>query len=157
MTPLATKALEYAISQDGVRESPPGSNRGPEIEKFQRAIGEWCVGKAYCAAFVVWAIKQAMRDLGGPNLPPIPFVAGAVTMFTTASVAAKRIAPSPGCVGIIDHGQGKGHAFFVVSIVGKTLVTCEANTNPAGSREGDGCYVRTRHQDEPGILGYLVF
>ena len=56
---------------------------------------------------------------------------------------------------VIDHGHGLGHVGFVVELdPTDMLVTCEGNTNPGGSREGDGVYRRTRRREEIN-RGYL--
>jgi hypothetical protein len=52
------------------------------------------------------------------------------------------------CVGIIDHGNGLGHAALIVGFDPDTgkCQTIEANTNGANSREGDGVYAKdNRH------------
>jgi hypothetical protein len=44
--------------------------------------------------------------------------------------------PTDHCIGIIDHGGGLGHAFFIDTTDGTTCHTIEGNTDPQGGREG---------------------
>lgn len=46
-----------AVAQKGVTEQPVGTNRGPMVDIFERAVGT--VGQPWCAAFVSWAAQQA--------------------------------------------------------------------------------------------------
>src|SRR5262249_23980333 len=38
-SPLTKAAIEFAGSQVGIREDPLGSNRGPEVDEYLRAVG----------------------------------------------------------------------------------------------------------------------
>lgn len=49
--PVRLRALELAQSHIGVTEQPPGSNRGPLIDKWNRDAGE-PLGSAWCMDFV---------------------------------------------------------------------------------------------------------
>lgn len=53
-------ALAWARSKIGVREEPPGSGRGVEIDEWQRACG--LVGYPWCGAFVAAALRAAGLD-----------------------------------------------------------------------------------------------
>ena len=68
-TALARTVLRVAASQVGVSEVPPGSNRGPEVDGYLRAVGldpeQWSY--PWCAAFVYWCFERACRELGRPN------------------------------------------------------------------------------------------
>jgi hypothetical protein len=55
-------ALDWARAMVGVREDSPGSNRGPEIDEWQRACG--LVGQAWCGAFAAAALR-----VGGVDVP----------------------------------------------------------------------------------------
>ena len=61
---LLDKVLEVARSQIGVGEQPPGSNRGPEVDKYITCCGLNPSGQfAWCAAFVYWCFDQAAQQL----------------------------------------------------------------------------------------------
>ena len=54
---IFTRVLEIAFSQLGVMEVPPGSNRGPEVEKYLESVG--CApGDPWCASFVYWCFND---------------------------------------------------------------------------------------------------
>jgi hypothetical protein len=63
VSPSVDVALAWARSKIAVREEPPGSNRGPEIDEWQRACG--LLGYPWCGAFVAAALRA-----GGLVLPP---------------------------------------------------------------------------------------
>ena len=63
-TPARLRALEYARKDIGIKESPPGSNDGPEIRKWLKAAGinrpaPWCM------AWLRAKFAQAGVKLGG--------------------------------------------------------------------------------------------
>jgi hypothetical protein len=51
-------AVRFAQAKVGVKERPPGSNRGPDVDLFQ---AEWGADRGYpwCGAFVGWVAKKA--------------------------------------------------------------------------------------------------
>lgn len=63
------RALDFALTNIGVCEDPPGSNRGPEIDAWTREIGS-PLGSYWCAIAVAKARKE-----GGLWIPH--FMAGA--------------------------------------------------------------------------------
>ena len=65
-SPLITKVLETAASQEGVREHPLGSNSGPEVNQYLASVGLGA-GDPWCAAFVYWCFKKASGELGVQN------------------------------------------------------------------------------------------
>jgi len=58
------RALDYAASYVGVKESPPGSNRGPQIDKWNKVAGV-PVGSPWCMGFLRAMFKLAGVQLGG--------------------------------------------------------------------------------------------
>lgn len=62
-TPAAV-ALKWAESKVGITESPAGSNRGPEISKWQRETAG-IDSAPWCGAFVGYALKQAKVAITG--------------------------------------------------------------------------------------------
>lgn len=158
-SPLAEKALFWANSQVGARETT--RNSGPMVDEYLKAVGLE-PGRPWCAAFVAWCFVNAARELNVAN--PCPVTAGALRLFDISPVMVRMGAfntnPQPGDVFVIDHGHGLGHVGFVrdtdVLDDGETLYTTEGNTDPNGSREGDGVYQRTRARSEINY-GFLRF
>lgn len=149
---LLKHALTVAQSQLGVREHPPGSNRGPEVDEYLKGVGlnpagNGKQGYAWCAAFVYYCYARAAEHLQIAN--PAVKTAGSLMQWNGArrrglrrisAVTAQR-APGviePGMVFVMDFGGGKGHTGVVESVdAGKgTITTIEGNTNDEGSREG---------------------
>lgn len=51
------KAVAYALSQNGVHESPWGSNNGVDVHRYQSSTGAY--GEAWCASFFWYCWIQA--------------------------------------------------------------------------------------------------
>jgi lysozyme family protein len=154
--PLLMKAIEIAQSQVGVLEDPPGSNRGKEVDEYQRRVGI-PPGNPWCAAFVYWCFDQAARALKINN--PVIKTGGVLDHWNQAyDNGIRRVTldqakedPSlvvPGLIFIIDTGSpgGAGHTGLVERVDGGMLVTIEGNTNDVGSREGIGVFRRKKRK-----------
>jgi hypothetical protein len=158
MTDLVEAALEFAKTQIGVREVT--RNRSPQIDKYHKAGGLDPAGAhAYCVSFLRWCFLHASVEVGQNN--PMPRTARAVGLWTLAPLWTRTEKPVPGAIFCRAVAPGdpnsKGHAGFVVDVTADDmLVTIEGNTNPEGSREGDGVYQRQRPIGYPN-LGYVDF
>lgn len=165
---LAELTIEIALSYDGVREKG-GNNRGPQVEAFQKSIG-LDPGDPWCAAFVCFCMKEAAKRLGVES----SFVyGGSCYKLWTRNVDLQMTKPGENCIFVLDHGLSKagtriGHTGFCVKPIianadghpGEQFVgsieTMEGNTNAAGSRDGDGCYHKSRQMSEfTGGYGWL--
>jgi len=154
---LAELTIKIALSYDGVRERG-GNNRGPQVEMFQHSIG-LDPGDPWCAAFVCFCIKEAAKQLGiDPNFQ----YGGSVYKLWSRNEGLQMSTPDTDCIFLIDHGLSHagtriGHTGFCIGPItenatghpGEQFVsrieTMEGNTNAAGSRDGDGCYHKTRN------------
>jgi len=167
-TPLLKRVLEVAASQVGVLEEPAGSNRGPQVDEYLRAVGiePGSGSHAWCAAFVYWCFHQAAEKLGVAN--PAVRSAGVLEMWTKAGAAGvKRVSavealaqPSlvqPGCVFVLSTGSGNGHTGLVEWADGDRLATIEGNTNVAGGREGIGVFRRTGRMVANINRGFILY
>jgi len=136
MTALAAKALELARAAIGATEHPHGSNRGPEVDEYLRAVhldpekGNY----PWCAAFVSAMIDRAAREVGVTHVfhgsASVSKLLGLNTMLVIED-------PEPGCVFIHLNRDGTGHCGFVESIAaGDALETVEGNSDAHGSRTG---------------------
>jgi hypothetical protein len=56
---IGHKVLGIASSQKGKHEIPPGSNRGPDVQKYQHATFLAGTGWPWCAAFFCWVNQEA--------------------------------------------------------------------------------------------------
>jgi peptidoglycan hydrolase-like protein with peptidoglycan-binding domain len=150
---LLDRALQIASTQVGVREQPKGSNRGPEVDEYLRAVGlNPAHGSfAWCVAFAFWCFKEAARDLGRAN--PLVKTAGVldhwnkagqkgIQRITTAKAVGNPALVRPGHLFVMDFGGGLGHLGIVERVAGGRIVTIEGNSNEGGSREGIGVFRR---------------
>lgn len=147
---LASKAIEIARTQIGVTEHPPGSNRGPEVDKYLAAAGlDASSGHyAWCAAFCSWSIIEAAKALGfAPRFKRSARALGLLERNPDLILPA----PLPQCIGVIDHDGTLGHAFFIYDIDANDpglLMTLEGNSDVAGSRTGGSVVLRSRRVEE---------
>ena len=148
---LTAGALEFAATQIGVREVPLGSNRGPQVDKYLRAVGiDPIEGSfAWCVAFTHFCYKTAaeQRGVGNPHVKTAGVLdhwnrANARSKITSTRAIADPGLVRPGALFIIDLGEGLGHSGMVVEAKDGRLVTIEGNTNDNGSRNGIGVFRR---------------
>jgi peptidoglycan hydrolase-like protein with peptidoglycan-binding domain len=166
---LVSAAIDFAATQVGVLEQPLGSNRGPEVDQYLRAVGLNPVGQsfAWCVAFTHFCYLKAAESLGRDN--PHIKTAGVLDHWNQAgrkpgvSRITKTAAISdpglvkPGSLFIIDLGGGLGHSGMVVETNSGRMITIEGNTNDSGSRNGIGVFKRDArkiNQINKGFIDY---
>lgn len=170
ITAFMKATLSVALSQVGVMEDPPGSNRGPKVDEYLKSAGlDPSAGSfAWCAAFVYWSFSQAATRLGTSN--PAIRTAGVLDHWKKAGQAgitrllAGQILDDlsllkPGLVFVINTGGGRGHMGLVEDFRDDRLITIEGNTNLPGDREGVGVFRRngrTISDINQGFLSYEV-
>lgn len=149
-------ALEIALAEEGIREVPINSNRGPRVEEYLASVG-LDGGYSWCAAFAYWCIREAAERA---NRREVPFIKTAWTpsIWTWAKKQESFVHPDevidskkqvdPGSLfllrGTVNGTARVKHVGFVVSADGPMINTVEGNTNKRGSREGGGVYQLTR-------------
>lgn len=142
MTDVAKTALGLATAAIGVKEDPPGSNRGREVDEYLRNVGLDPSRGSYpwCAAFVSTMCTAA----------------GALQLHKSASCAnllnlnldLQLSAPEDGCIFVHMNPDGHGHTGFVEHVnPDGTLSTIEGNTDPHGSRTGGQVMRQTRQRE----------
>lgn len=110
-TPFVTKFLSLCLAAVGELEDPPGSNRGPAVERYQRGFqnryGETYIGDKWCGLFAEYQARAAYDALG--------LDASFLDRFALASAAAWLVMglhlnllsadPQPGDIGAVwvDH------------------------------------------------------
>jgi len=169
---LVKAAIDFAVTQIGVRERPLGSNRGPEVDQYLRAVGLNPVGQsfAWCVAFTHFCYLKAAQSLGREN--PHIKTAGVldhwnqagrkpgVVRITSSQALSDLGLVKPGSLFILDLGGGFGHSGMVVETVSGRMVTIEGNTNDGGSRNGIGVFrreARKINQVNKGFIDYSGF
>lgn len=145
---FAKQLAATARGEVGNREI--GKNGGAAVRKYQRATwlatGEW----PWCAAFVCWCVREALEK--HPLAIQRPRTAGAWDFERWArKEGAELIKPATSKV---REGDILVYTFSHIGIaVGDEqsngeFNTVEGNTNAAGSREGDGVYMKIRRKDQ---------
>lgn len=146
---ISSEALKVARTQIGVMESPPNSNRGPEVNQYLASV-HCPPGNFWCAAFVYWCFNEASKKLKVSN--PACKTAGCLfhwnktsgTKIPTKEAVNNPSLIKPGAVFIMDHGKGMGHTGIVEKVEGGFVHTIEGNSNSGGSRNGIGVFQLSR-------------
>ena len=146
---LREVALQIALSYDGQKEIPSGSNWGKFVQDTLATVGIKFPA-AWCMAFVYICYSEAAKQKNVPN--PL-FKTGGVLAFKNSMTKnyipkSKLTATSlqRGDLLIYDHGKGNGHIAFVVGDTLSGIETIEGNTNVMLSRNGDGVYRLSRRK-----------
>lgn len=150
---FAQRAARAALSQVGVKESPPGSNDGARVRVYQQVTG--MLRQPWCASFLAWAYRKA--DPGCP----LPSAAAWVPAWAAAARNGRprafrqvsRIALRRGDYVTL---WGTAHIeMFIRWIVPGVLAECVGgNTSPAGRNANGGMVARTqRYTREMGVCG----
>ncbi|MET0514953.1 MAG: peptidoglycan-binding protein [Nitrospiraceae bacterium] len=168
VSPLVKATVSVAASQVGVMEEPPGSNRGPRVDEYLRAVGlNPSTGSfPWCAAFVYWTFERAAARLGTTN--PVIRTAGVlnhwnkagqegVTRLLRNEVEKDFSLLKPGLVFVISTGGGKGHMGLIEDYREDRLITIEGNTNLPGDREGVGVFRRSGRKLSEINRGFISY
>jgi len=143
--------LAYARSKVGVKESPPNSNRGPLIDKWQRACG--FIAGPWCGAFT----NACLTAAGFPDqewLRYCPWIEGRAK----SGEGGWRWTQTPEPGDLVLYGARIAQHVGVVSKVNGQVIgdteTIEGNTGsgPGGS-QANGGMVAIRHRHKDGSLG----
>lgn len=148
---IQKKALEIALTQEGISEEPKGSNWGPKIKEYLAAAGLKS-SNPWCMSFVVWCFDQAAKELKLTN--PLAKTGGVLDQWNKRKdKLGVKSNPQPGDVFIMRFAHGTGHTGIVISDDEKFVTTIEGNTNDDGSREGYEVAIRKRLKT--AIMAYL--
>jgi hypothetical protein len=167
---LIAKVLEVATGEIGVREEPPGSNKGKRIGDYQRAVGI-DPGEPWCVAFIFFCFADAARALKRKNpIEEADCKTGSVLDLWNRARRAQSINlllhdealndPSKvkaGMIFAISTGGGNGHVGLIANVSGNRLETIEGNTNDGGSREGVGVFRHTGRTIDSINRGFIGF
>jgi len=129
-----TKLMAIARSQIGVREAT-GNNDGKKVEAYLN-VTNLSKGHPWCAAFISWVFKQAGL--------PRPQTAWSPALFP---LARQIVTPKPADVlGIYSIKLKRiAHCGLVERKQNNWIISIEGNTDPDGSRNGNGVYRKWRH------------
>jgi hypothetical protein len=138
---LIAEARRYV----GVVEEPKLSNRGLCIDYWIHECGlDPKGGYPWCAAFIGQVGRQALGHAW-----PVPRTASCTAIAAWAEQAQRLVpAPQPGNLFLLWEASlvpaRYGHVGIVTEVGAQDFDTIEGNTNPGGSRDGFGVFVRRR-------------
>lgn len=134
--------IDSALKYQYVREKQP--NRSVEIDKFNKAVNN-PLGAPYCAAFVGYCLKVNKALQPKISGLAINYYNKGYKPYSAGSVLRGKSKIESGDIVIWQRGETiKGHTGFVLEYKNGIITTIEANTDGAGTREGDGVYIKKR-------------
>jgi hypothetical protein len=150
---LAKEIVRIAKAEVGVREIRD-TNCGVRVDEYKAAT--WLnpkKGWAWCAAFVCWVVREAMASTGVKQTKTFkrPRTAGAWDFENWSLEQDKTTNTKKPHGGDILPGDIVVFTFSHIGIAvsspnGEGIVkVVEGNTDAAGSREGGGVYLKSRH------------
>lgn len=126
-----------------------GKNRSPKLDAMIKRQGG-TLGDPYCLFGIQDIDDSVSAALGTKSL--LPEGGGTQLFFEQCEKKFPHLIskkPQPGWIGIYQYkaNPGKGHAVIAASAANAdgTYLTLEFNTDGAGSRDGDGCWKRSRN------------
>lgn len=162
MKPFPVRLVDRAKQFVGVKEHPPGSNRGPYNQKLKGGIDDWCrranglVGYAWCSAFACAMSEDCGYRIPEPRKASVGFLEAwaekvgkiVVRPFRGDLVCYRFDSDNwPDHIGIVDRVlalRWRGGRFVGL------IRTVEGNTSAGRSGDqanGGGVYVRWRWCD----------
>jgi hypothetical protein len=143
-TPISAhqrKALRLAVTQKGIRETPPGSNKNPYSKYFGFGAQFWC------ADFVAWAL-----DRTGNRDKKVPWGYPSAVENITAWGKKKGLIHSQPRKGDIFTRKDGTHTGFVLKADGSSFISIEGNTGgPVGT-----VYVASHARDASSGMYFFV-
>jgi len=154
-----------------VKEQPPGSNRGQEVDQYIKITGLDPAGKfPWCQSYVYWVLDQLSKKLGVTN--PAPKTAVVKSSWDQApqenklAIAEARAKPElvrPGMIFVMERGTPwksggtLGHTGIILSInpKDKTFTSIEGNTDEKSSGEGNKVGINTRPLSSGSLIGFI--
>ena len=153
MTAFVKEIIRIAKAEVGVREIA-NTNCGERVDQYKAAT--WLnpkKGWAWCAAFVCWVVREAMASTGVKQTKTFkrPRTAGAWDFENWSLEQDKTTNTKKPHGGDILPGDIVVFTFSHIGIAVSSpdhdgnITTVEGNTDAAGSREGGGVYLKSRH------------
>ena len=150
----AQAALAYARKHLGVVESPPATNRGPLIDRWNRATGT-VTGSPWCGNFA----NACLMAAGFPSEPWLR-LCSAIEGNARAAKGGWQWTrtPRPGDLVLFTVGGAANHVGIVETVGRDAVVTIEGNTHkdydPGRFWEGYGVFRRHHPAGQSAIRGY---
>jgi hypothetical protein len=150
----ALAALAYARKHLGVVESPPATNRGPLIDRWNRATGT-VTGSPWCGNFA----NACLMAAGFPSEPWLRLCSAIEGNAKAAKGGWQWTrSPRPGDLVLFTVGGAANHVGIVEAVGRTAVVTIEGNTHkdydPGRFWEGYGVFRRHHPAGQAAIRGY---
>lgn len=146
--------LRWCRSKVGVKEHPAGSNRGPQIDDWQKGVH--MLGQPWCAAFLIYGLRRicAMPLPDRWRFTPFILMDARLGLYGT-KLHPPTATPKAGWLVLYDFAPG-GDPVVHVGVVVDATTTIEGNTSDddAGSQDNGGC-VAVKHRHGYGVVGYV--
>lgn len=161
-----------AESKKWLNVKEKGPNKGPEVERFQKAVDGKASGEPWCCSFVWFCILETEKahkarfaeDIGSWLFK----TEHCLTMWNLSPKESKLTAPVAGSIIVWQHlspegkQTAKGHVGIVSRVIDKTFIeTIEGNTSNDSvvQDEGDGVYLLKRNYKQQSgskrVVGFL--
>ena len=150
----AQAALAYARKHLGVVESPPATNRGPLIDRWNRATGT-VTGSPWCGNFA----NACLMAAGFPSEPWLKLCSAIEGNAKAAKGGWQWTrSPRPGDLVLFTVGGAANHVGIVEAVGASAVVTIEGNTHkdydPGRFWEGYGVFRRHHRAGRSAIRGF---
>ena len=145
--------VSIAKAEVGVREEPKDSNRGKRVQEYQAATWLDGTGWPWCAAFVDWVLRDAIKLSGKEVKWKRPKTAGAWDLLNWA----KEDSGGEAAGIVVYHGEDvpvKAGDILVykfshcgIAVANEQngwVLAVEGNTDSTGGREGGGVHFQRR-------------
>jgi hypothetical protein len=149
-------ALDFARNHIGVTEHPAGSNRGPDIDPWERACG--VIAAPWCGCFANACLVAA----GFPNLFWLRYCPSIEAKAKSSEGGWAWISSSSGCQpgDLVLYGSSIASHVGLVETVGggRDTATIEGNTSngPGGSQSNGGIVARRRRHEDGSLTGFPI-
>jgi hypothetical protein len=143
------KVIDIALKEHAAGVYETSKNQGPGIEKYWTATNYtdgYKNREPWCAAFICWILKESglFTEIERPKTAAaFGFENWADNLSSKVKIVRKPTLVTKGDIVIFSFS----HIAIATSDSDKDgdFTTVEGNTNPAGSREGNGVYKKTRN------------
>lgn len=147
--PRIAAAVRYALACVGVCEMPLGSNRGVEVDEWNRLSGA-ALASFWCASFVssVWRF-HGLATAGKGKDP-------SCDALMAAAKASQRWSKVPALGALVFYGPTAEDAQHVAMVVrtSPVLLVVGGNERLGAVSSRNGVAVQLRAEQRPDILGY---
>lgn len=150
--PLCLGLIKRAITDIGICEMPPGSNRSGRIDEYNHRAGV-PLGSYWCASAVGAWLAEAQENLGVPIELPRGYASCDNWMAWGKATKRWQTTPMPGTI-VLYGIPGDAQHIGVIIRATPLVFSVEGNTSPGG-RIRNGLAIWPKIVDPGWVLGYV--